>query len=472
MNEQNIYLIVAFIIYIGVLVYSVYRGPKDAKSSFENYTRGKGTYSFLVIAIVMAVTMVGPADALALSQNGLKYGLIWAIFPIGAALSQFVTGTFFAGKIKSSFPNINSIGDIFSARCSKSSTFAAGSIAFLQSIAFSGVLILAGGQILESFAGIRKELGMIITALLVGGYTSFRGMLAVMKTDIVQGFFMGLLLIVLFVTAIILSFKTDASFWNEVFIKPAFKQDYNANIILSLFFGYFLGELLLPTYCIRASVSKDSSSASKGFKLASLILVIWYLLITYSGSLGQFILGDKRSANDDVIILDVIRFLTNQNTVIHYILGAFAFLVFISLIHSTFDSFLNNGAVSFSRDMIGKIIKLTENQELWVAKQATIAISVLGLFIAVWKNDLIDVLFIGYTVWVPTILASLIWLLLNKDKKLTSKSFWIGFLVGIVAWYVFEYSIKTFIPSILIGFVLNYTAIIFSQKLFSPKAVL
>ena len=465
MKEENIYLIAAFLIYILVLIYSVYRGPRQAKNNFDDYTRGKGTYSFIIIAIVMAVTMVGPADALALSQNGLKYGLIWAIFPIGAALSQFVTGTFFAGRIKESFPQINSIGDIFSNRCDKSSSFAAGFIAFIQAIAFSGVLILAGGQVLETFAGIRKELGMIITALLVGGYTSFRGMLAVMKTDIVQGVFMGLLLLILIFSVIILSFETNVSFWDNMFIKPAFKEDYNTKLILTMFFGYFLGELLLPTYCIRASVSKDSNSAGKGFKIASLILVVWYILITYSGSLGQFILSGQRSANDELIILDVIRFFTKPNTIIYNIFGAFAFLVFISLIHSTFDSFLNNGAVSFSKDMIGKIIKLKNNQELWVAKQATIAISVLGLFIAIWKNDLIDILFIGYTVWVPTILASLIWILLNKDKKLKSISFWIGLIVGISSWYLAEYSFQSFVPSILIGLILNYLTINILQKI-------
>ena len=469
MREQDIYLIAAFLIYIGVLAYSVYSSPRKDKNNFEDYTRGKGAYSFFVIAIVMAVTMVGPADALALSQNGLKYGLIWAVFPIGAALSQFVTGTFFAKRIKDNFPNINTIGDIFTQKCSKSSSFAAGFIAFIQAIAFSGVLILAGGQVLETFTGLRKELGMIITALIVGGYTSFRGMLAVMKTDIVQGFFMGSLLLVLIITAAMLTFNTTTNFWDDVFIKPAFRQDYDVKLILTMFFGYFLGELLLPTYCIRASVAKDSNAASKGFKLASLILICWYILITYSGSLGQYINSENRSANDELIILDVIRYFTHQHTVIYNIFGAFSFVVFISLIHSTFDSFLNNGAVSFSKDMLGKLVKLTKNQELWVAKQATIAISVLGLIIAIWQNDLIDILFIGYTVWVPTILASLLWILLNKNNKLSSKSFWIGLIFGVLTWYIFEHVVQSFIPAILIGLVLNYLVILVSQKYFTTQ---
>lgn len=465
MTIQNYYLIGAFIIYICVLIYSIYYKPEKSSNDFSTFSRGKGTYSFIIIAVVMAVTMVGPADALALSQNGFRYGLVWALFPIGAALAQFVTGTFFAGKIKTNFPDIDSIGDIFHLRGSKSFTIAAGFIAFIQAIAFSGVLVLAGGQILETFAGIRKELGMIITALLVGGYTSFRGMLAVMKTDIVQGIFMGLLLLVLLTAAVYFSFITETIDWHSILIKSQFRTDYNTKLILTMFLGYFLGELLLPTYCIRAAVSKDSTSASKGFKIASVILVFWYLLITYSGSLGQFISTNSRMASDDLILLDIIRNITIPNSILFYVLGAFSFLVFISLIHSTFDSFLNNGAVSFSKDIVGKLIKISPQQELWVAKQATIAISVLGLIIAIWKNDLIDILFIGYTVWVPTILPALLWLILNKTKNINTLSLWIGLMIGIISWYIFEYKVEFILPSILIGLILNYTTIVIVNKL-------
>ncbi|MCK4346734.1 MAG: hypothetical protein KAX05_15730 [Bacteroidales bacterium] len=440
MEEQNNYTLIALAVYFAILIYFVL-STKKHKSIEDHYSRGTGAYSALFIAVAMAVTMIGPADALALSQNGLNYGIIWAIFPIGAALAQFTTGTLFASKIKLSFPKIKTIGGIFEIRCSKSSTVASGTIAFIQAIAFSGVLILAGGQVLETFMGLKKELGMIITALFVGGYTSYRGMLTVMKTDALQAFLMIGMLILLIVAIIMISMNINVEIWNEVIIKNEFKSDYNFKLILTMFFGYFLGELLLPTYCIRASVSKDNNAARKGFIYSSLILIIWYIIITCSGSLGQFVAN--RNVTDDIIILDVIRSLNFKSNIIINICGAFVFLVFISLIHSTFDSFLNNGANSFSHDILGKLLRLDSKQKDWLAKQATIGISVLGLAIAIWKNDLIDILFLGYTVWVPTILPSLIWIILKPNKQLSNQSFLGGFFSGVISWYIFEYICHT-----------------------------
>jgi Na+/proline symporter len=144
--------------------------------------------------------------------------------------------------------------------------------------------------------------------------------------------------------------------------------------------------------------------------------------------------------------------------------GAFMFLGLISLIHSTFDSFLNNGAVSFSKDIVGKIIKLDDKQTLWLSQQATIAIAFLGLIIAIWKNDLIDILFLGYTIWVPTILASLIWILYNKDKKLQPLSFWSGLFTGGISWWLFEYVITDTFPAIVAGLTVNFGTILIVQR--------
>lgn len=462
MENQILYPIMALSIYAIILIYSILSSNRANGLNIENFSRGNGKYSFWFISIVMAVTMVGPADALALSQNGLKYGLAWSIFPIGAALAQLVTGIFFASKVKESYGSIQSIGDIYIDKCSKSSSIVSGSIAFIQSIAFSGVLILAGGQVLQTFMGVEKIYGMILTALLVGGYTSYRGMVAVMKTDLFQGIFMGVMMILLIVACSIAIAHTSVDF-KSILLTSSFNTDYNLSSILTMFLGYFLGELLLPTYIMRASVSESTTAASKGFIFASVILIFWYLLITFSGALGNIILPLGQQS-EELILLSILRHYITVNTTAYYLMGGFVFLVFISLIHSTFDSFLNNGAISFSRDIVGKFVKLNDKQNLWLSQQATIGIAFLGLFIAIWKNDLIDILFLGYTVWVPTILASLIWILLNKGEKLKALSFWIGIIVGISFWILFEYIFKDTIPSTLIGLIMNYVAILIIQK--------
>ncbi len=462
MENGQIYIIVALAFYFLLLLYHVW-DSKRISSTLDSYALSTEKYSSFIIAVVMAVTMIGPADALALSQNGLKYGLIWAIFPIGAALAQLITGKFFASKLNSQFSGLITVGEIFEKRSSQYSSLAVGFVTFLQAVAFSGVLILAGGQVLETFLGLNKALGMMITTVFVGGYTSFGGMTAVMKTDKVQGVFMGVMIVLLIIacTAMLLG---STAVKDSILIKSDFVKDYDLRLIFTLFFGYLLGELLLPTYCMRAMISKDNVAASKGFYKASLILIIWYILITFSGSIGASILTVDRTSPNDLILLDVLRYFVPKGGFLWNIVGAGVFLVLISLIHSTFDSFLNTGAISISKDFFGKILKLSNEQVLWLSKQATIGISALGLIIAIWKNDLIDILFIGYTVWVPSILAPFVWILYNPDKKLKSYSFWGGLAVGSLSWFVFEYWLPFFIPATIMGLFLNSITILFLQR--------
>jgi SSS family solute:Na+ symporter len=412
--------------------------------------------------MAMAVTMLGPADALALSQKGIEYGLVWCIFPVGAALAQLTTGRLFAGRIKSSYGSIKSIGDIFVQKCGKSSGIIVGFFAFILAIAFSGVLILAGGQILYSFLGINKVFGMVLTAFIVGTYTAYNGMIDVMKTDRFQGILMGGMLLLLVGSMIYIGMSREIMI-SEVVIKENFYSEYNVFMIITMFLTYFFGELLLPPYLMRASVSKDEGAASRGFTLACFFLIGWYAIITLAGSIGNSILPDSQKS-EDLILVSVARFFSQEHSFLHSLIGAFMFLGLISLIHSTFDSFLNNGAVSFSKDIVGNITTLDEKQELWLSQQATIAISFLGLVIAIWKNDLIDILFIGYTIWVPTILASLIWILYNKDKKLLQLSFWLGLVLGVTGWWLFEYMIKDTFPAIVAGLLVNFITIILIQR--------
>ena len=248
----NAFTASALFIYFVILAYALYKS-RDASDDFKKYSLSDERFPTYMIAIAMAVTMVGPADALALSQNGYKYGLIWAMFPIGAALAQFISAKFFVRKIRNEFIGLKTVGDIFVVKCCKSSAVAVGFVTIIQAIAFSGVLILAGGQILESFLGVQKEIGMIITALLVGGYTSIGGMKAVMKTDLIQGIFMGIMMLLLIVSCGFL-ISNGNGISDGIFCKADFSKEYDIRLIASLFLGYLLGELLLPAYCVRAMI--------------------------------------------------------------------------------------------------------------------------------------------------------------------------------------------------------------------------
>ena len=458
---------ILYICYLAWVLDQIKR-DNDQPSDIKNYSKGKGKYPALLIGIVMAMTMVGPADALGLSEKGFFYGAIWAVFPTGAAIAQFISGKFFTKPINERFSELSSVGDIFEKQCGRMSAIIVGLVAFVQSIAFSGVLILAGGKILDTFLGVPMYIGASMTALFVGGYTAINGMEAVMRTDKAQAVSSGVIFWVIFIAAIYLVFSSaPLSDDAQIMKKNAFSTDHDWSMIWYLFLGYFLGEMLLPAYTVRAMIAETPDDASKGFMYASALLIIWYVVITTAGSLSFIVLPNTDSPMGSDILLAIIRSATQEGSLWYKFLGALTFLAFLGLIHSTFDSFLNVGAVSFSRDFIGNLFETTnEEYQKWLAQRATLGIAAIGLLLAIWVNDLIDILFIGYTMWVPSLLAPMLRIVLNPDKKLGQRSFLIGILLGSVSFGLFNWLIITPVPAILIGFAFNGAAILICEKVY------
>ena len=469
--EINVFYAFAGILYIGYLVWvlaQIKRNNDQAHThSIEIYSKGQRTYPAFFIGIVMAITMVGPADALGLSEKGFFYGTIWAVFPTGAAIAQFISGRFFTGPIHENFSKLVSVGDIFKEKCGRTSAIIVGLVAFVQSIAFSGVLILAGGKILDTFLGVPMYIGVSMTALFVGGYTAINGMEAVMRTDKVQAVSSGVIFLVIFIAAIYLVFSSaPLSDDAQIMKKDAFSADHDWPMIWYLFLGYFLGEMLLPAYIVRAKIANSSDDASKGFMIASLLLIFWYVVITTAGSLFPIVFPNVDSPMGSDILLAIIRSATQEGSLWYKLLGALTFLAFLGLIHSTFDSFLNVGAVSFSRDVIGNLFGIGDKDQKWLAQRATLGIAAIGLLLAIWVNDLIEILFIGYTIWVPSLLAPMLRIVLNPHKKLGQRSFLIGISLGSVSFGLFNWLIITPVPAILIGFVFNGAAILICEKVY------
>lgn len=467
MSEAVIYNAVAVALYLGLMAWIVagsIRQNRGVARDIQFEAVGTRKYGAFVIGIAIAETMLGPADAMALSQNGLKYGLIWAMFPLGAALAQFTAGTFFVKRIHEHFAGRLSVGDIFAERCGHSSRIVVGLLVTAQAVAFSGVLILAGGQVLQAFLGLPIAYGMVLTALVVGAYTTVGGIRAVIQTNTLQAAF-AWSVVVLAAGAVVYLAMTSAQFSPAlVFEKPGFATDHPLNVGLALFIAYFMGELLLPAYSVRALIAKDANAARNGFLLTGVLLVIWYLVITTAGSMGDLLLPEQRASGDDLILLDVVRSYLAPGSVLWYLAGAVIVAGLLALIHSTFDAFLNAGAVSFSRDVAAASTRLSDSQQGAVARVAAIVIALLGTGAAFLGDSLIGLLLVGYTIWVPSLLAPFAWILLNSPRKLAPLAFWAAVLAGGAGWYIFEYLVSTPVPGILAGFIANLVVLLLVQS--------
>jgi|GEM_PF-4429865 len=456
------------ILYVAVctalLVTTILQGRKrNETSGIEREALGTSRFSWWIIGITVAATMLGPADALGLSEKGFEYGWLWVLGPIGAALAQIVAGLFFVHKIKAQPGNPQTLGDIFTTRFGSSPRSIVGFIVVMQAIAFSGLLILAGAQILQTFLGVPQIYGIIATSLFIGIYTAIGGLNTIVKTDIFQGILIALLLLFVAGTTAVLALTAPNLIQALPLVTPAFSTDFTFGAMLAITLTYFFGELLLPFYSQRALAAKSASHARVGFVVAGLIAAVWYLIVTAAGAIGNVL---QSVSQPEFVLLSNLQAVVGTTGPLAWLALTIAFVGLIALMHSTFDAILNSGGVAFSRDIIGSFKQLTDKQQGTIARWSMLGISLLGMVIPFIWNDLIDILLVGYTIWAPTLMPIFAWLILTKPSRVSAIMFWVPLAAGLGGWLLSPHILpEEFVPAILTGVVLNVLAILVMTRI-------
>lgn len=206
--------------------------------------------------------------------------------------------------------------------------------------------------------------------------------------------------------------------------------------------------------------------------LGSFFLALWCVLITCAGSSAHLIPLEVKSASNEIIVVEMTRaFLVGMDvgTVIPGLIGAIVFAALLALIHSTYDSFLQVGAATFARDVLGTFIDDDPKLLSWVGKQAAIGISVLGLIIGVFFDSIIDALIFGYTIWVPSLLGPFLFCIFSKKESFAPRSFIAAYLLGVTAWIVCDYVVTlpwyfSYVPGIAYGLLLSLVTLFLLER--------
>ncbi len=459
-------VLIFYIIACTLLLVSTVLSARREKLSMgiEREAVGTSRFSWWIVGIAVAATMLGPADALGLSEKGFEYGWIWALGPLGAALAQIVAGIFFVHKIKEQPGNPQTLGDIFAGRFGESPRWVVGSIIVVQAIAFSGLLVLAGAQVMNTFLGVPEIYGIIATGLFVGGYTAVGGLNTIVKTDIFQGALILLLLVFVGGTTAYLVFSSPEVLQSIAITTPAFTAEFTIGAMLAVTLTYFFGELLLPFYAQRALVARSTFDARLGFIAAGIIVAVWYIVVTAAGAIGG-VLGAVE--NPEFVLLANLQAVVGSSGLLAWFAFSVAFIGLIALIHSTFDAILNTGGVTFARDVVGSFKKLDNEAQGSLARWAMFGIAVAGMFVPFIWNDLIDILLIGYTIWAPTLMPIFAWIIISKPGKVSATAFWSALGAGLIGWLASPYIFpEEYVPAILIGVLCNVAVLyVFSRKL-------
>lgn len=208
MTTAHLCITLAILVYLGCMLYVGYRCSKNNNDSADFYLGGRklgplvtamsaeasDMSSWLLMGLPGLAYLTGVADA-GWTAIGLAIGtyLNWRIVAKRIRRYTHVAGnsitlpSFFSNRYRDEKKILQSIGAIFI-------------VIFFIPYTASG--FAACGKLFSSMFGINYQVAMVISALIIVGYTTLGGFLAASTTDFIQSIIMSIALVIVFIFGI------------------------------------------------------------------------------------------------------------------------------------------------------------------------------------------------------------------------------------------------------------------------------
>ncbi len=465
---------VYYIIVIGIGIYAT---RFSSKGISEYFIGGRQMNRFVV---ALSAVVSGRSAWLLLGVTGLAYlkGLtaVWAV--IGYILVEFFLFLYYAPRIRrfSEKHDCITIPDFFSARFNDSNNRLRVIIVvifIIFMVTYIAAQFVGGGKAFNANFGISKDTGLIITAAIILIYTLLGGFLAVSLTDVFQGIFMLLALVILPVAGIyyiggwgtvIYKLKiTDSSLLN-FFSQPA--------ALISGLIGIGLGSPGNPHILVRYMSIKDPTQ----FKWTAVVGTIWNIVMAAGailiGLVGRACFQELTAlpgADEENIYVFLSKELLNPLAVGFILASIFAAIM------STADSQLLVAASSLVRDLYEKILfknKTLTHEKLVILSRLAVLLLVIvavGLGLIIEDQILWFVLFawagLGAAIG-PTSILALFW------KGTTKRGVIAGLLAGTISVFIWKNipALNNLIYELIPSFFIALTVtVLFSLRIFGPR---
>ncbi len=183
-------LISIILFYLIVLAIGIWAGWKQRKvqsqEDQETVMLAGRNIGLFVGVLTMGATWVGGGFINGSAEETYKSGLVWTQAPVGYGLSLFISGTFFAKKMRDS--HYVTMVDPFTQKYGRWGALQALPAA-VSEVFWSASILGALGSTLQVILGIDINLSIIVSAIIAVLYTLIGGLISVAYTDVFQLFF-------------------------------------------------------------------------------------------------------------------------------------------------------------------------------------------------------------------------------------------------------------------------------------------
>ncbi len=460
MTKAQICIMISIVTYLVAMVMIGVVYSKKTKNVGDFYLGGRKLGPLVTAmsaeASDMSSYLLMGLPGLALASGVAEVG--WTV--IGLAIGTYLNWLIVAKKLRNYSAKIGAITipDYFSKRYKDNSRLIMAVAAFMIIIFFvpytaSG--FAACGKLFGTLFGIDYHIAMVVSAIIIVGYTSLGGFNAASMTDFIQSIIMTAALIIVLVFGISQAGGMEQVIANAKAL-PGYLDffkgydgvtnsagTYNAlSVVSTLAWG--LGYFGMPHILLRFMAIENPDKVKVSRRVASVWVVISMAVAVLIGIVGMAMIKEGALAQFDdseTIIIQIATLLSKVGVVPALLAGVILAGILASTM-STADSQLLAASSAASENIIGGLfrINLSETAQMIVARVTLIAISVVGVIIA-WDSNssvfgIVSFAWAGFgAVFGPVMLLSLFW------KRSNRYGAFAGMIVGGVMVFVWKYAI-------------------------------
>lgn len=336
----------------------------------------------------------------------------------------------------------------------------------------------ACGKLFATIFGVDYHVAMIISAIVIVGYTATGGFTAASTTDLVQSIIMSIALIVVLIFGVNQAGGMEAVIDNaskipgyismtETFNPETGQSSVYSALTIASTFAWGLGYFGMPHILLRFMAIESDKKIKTSRRIATVWVVISMGVAVFIGVVGSGMVDNNTMgalADKETIIVEIANLLSQHGILPALIAGVILAGILASTM-STADSQLLAASSGVSENILGGLfgIKLSSKSKMIVARLTLIVISVIGVILA-W-NENSSVFKIVSFAWAgfgasfgPVMLLALFWKRSNKYGAIA------GMIAGAVMVFLWKYyiagladilNIYELLPAFLFGLLVN-----------------
>lgn len=439
MTSAQICIMISIVVYlISVLLIGV-AYAKKTKNVGDFYLGGR---KLGPIVTAMSAEASDMSSYLLMGLPGLAYlsgcaEVGWTV--IGLAVGTYLNWLIVAKKLRNYSAHIGAITipDYFSLRYKDDKRILmalAALIIIIFFVPYTASGFSACGKLFGTLFGIDYHIAMIVSAIVIVGYTSLGGFNAASVTDLIQSIIMTVALVIVLIFGVSKAGGIDAVMNNAhqlngyLDLFAVHHDEGNTStafgaisVVSTLAWG--LGYFGMPHILLRFMAIENPNKIKISRRVASVWVVISMFIAIAIGIVGRGMVTNgaiEHFKDSETIIIQISNALSQEGIIPAFIAGVILAGILASTM-STSDSQLLAASSSASENLLGGLFKLdlSETAKMIVARLTLVIISVIGVVIA-WDSNssvfgIVSFAWAGFgAAFGPVVLLSLFWKRSNK----------------------------------------------------------